>query len=71
MLQLHLADAAAQQDEEVLVVEQRELCARIVQQLVAVAVEGVRLQAVIEQAAARRVGAIDLGIERRLLIEIG
>ena len=70
VLQLHLADAAAQQDEQVLVVEQRELCARIVQQLVAVAVEGVRLQAVGEQLL-RGLGAIQLGIERGLLIEIG
>ena len=45
MLELQLTNAAAQQDEQVLIVEQRELDSRVVQQREAVGVKGVGLQA--------------------------
>ena len=51
VLQLQVVDAAAEKDEEILVVEELELVARVVQQPVTVRMKGVRLQAAAQQLA--------------------
>ena len=69
VLQLHVADAAAQQDEQVFVVEELKLGARVLQKSIAVGMKGVRLQTAGEQLLGS-LGTLQLRIKRRLLVEI-
>src|SRR5271166_6979236 len=59
---MQLANAAAQQNEQVLIVEQRKLESRIVQQREAVRVEGVGLQTAGEELC-RRAFRVKIGVK--------